>query len=296
MRWLLFALIGMGYVMPIYAQSFPGMSKIANWTLINTASDSLGNYNDIQLINASYAGANGVWSNGIYKGDDPNGCEITTPPITWTLQRWGISVEILPKSNILNTILVGGPLWRWMELFVNAQGKFSVDFNDDPNLRITSPIAVDTTQWYRVAVTYVNGVGKLWINGQLADSVTVGTLAFHEDSSLVNYHGGRGSAYKGYMRRLTVYGATTPSSLGNQMATVPLHVWYDGDQDQLFISDLGSGRYFGVIRDLKGRVVRTFSWRNGALSLSLSDVPSGVYTLQLLGSHREQAVVRFLKR
>ena len=192
------------------AQNLSNFSLLANYTLINTKADKTGYSEDITLKNMPYHGNEGVYSNGIYQTDD--GCYFLTPNFTdWNYTKIAASIEFkVENQDFDGPVVIFGSSYKYFGAWIkdsNIQMIYNDAYSDTLN-------NVLTNTWHKLVLVYDNSIGKMYLDGKLLDSIEfiINNGGYDNQKEIVNYHGGNGYVYKGYLRNLKVYGEKSSSS------------------------------------------------------------------------------------
>ncbi len=208
LTWILLSMLS------VYSQDLSQFVPIVHYTLINTSADSLGNYDTIQLKNAPFQGLDGVYSNGIYPGNDTNGCTIRTPIIDgFDYSKFAFSLEF--KRDIgfnYKPVIVAGALWRFLGARIATKDSLiQLIYNGKHTNSISTP-TIESNKWYKLTIIYQDSTGYLYLGEDLVDSIQFVIKSKDYDKVFSNSHGGYGITFKGNWRNLIVYKAATTAT------------------------------------------------------------------------------------
>lgn len=210
------ALAGIG--MALLATLVPAGSLAAQlqpqavYPLLNDLLDATNTYGPVMLTGTPppSAPANGVCHNGIYFYS--NGQDIRTPLIgSMDTNDFQIDLEfqIAALPNNMAPVLMGGNGWRWLGIYVQANGTVGLKYN---NSNLTwSTTTLTTGVWYLGSVRFEAGTVELWINGHMVHTLAVGPLNTNNGANinLTTNDFSNGLAHNGCIRNLAVYNDTT---------------------------------------------------------------------------------------
>jgi len=270
------------------AQDLSGLILKADYSLINTAEDATGLQDSMTLVNAPYAGAQGVYSNGNYLNSDPDSCVVWTPFLATLFDTvFAIQLEFqpLPPDGVFRPVVVAGDSWRYL-ILATIGGKFRVSVNDLSNYRdLESPLPV-SGQWYTATIIHdqLAERSEFYLDGERVATLDGALNRTMSDGRLSNTHFGAGKAFKGYWRNLKFYGSDPLSAM--TFAEGPGTSWSvcpnpTGSLVRIMAPPEGSSRWALFATD--GHWVSSGSMEGGDLSIDLAAVPPGIYTLVLQG-------------
>ena len=139
----------------------------------------------------------------------------------WSISVWANADEDMNKfASILSTTAKNSEAG----IEDGWDNGFQIDVNDDRELRwffsktgndpnqLNSRVAITLGEWYHIAVTYDNGVGRLYVNGVERKNATGLDLGFNRLKVGVNRFGQEN--WKGFIDDLKVFGRTlTPAEV-----------------------------------------------------------------------------------
>ena len=197
-----------------------------HYTLIETTADSLGQAGDIELINAPYQGAAGIFCYGGYINDVPgadyDSSLVVTPNIEFlAAQEFAVSIEFKLDTldHTIHSILVLGNGWRFLGLgilynSILGHHEFFPYMNNAFGNSI--PIVIpEKNIWYKL-ILYHNrdeAITKFFLNGELIDSLAGSILHGDNDFKISNTNFGNGTAHRGFLRQLRVYSSEISTTL-----------------------------------------------------------------------------------
>jgi len=246
---------------------------LASYPLTADGVDVTGNNTDMSISVAPFQNG-GIYSNGIYYGNDPdNGSHIQSPQIAdFDFDNLTVKVDFLLEEHteFSMPIIMVGSSWRWLSAWM-VEDKIALRVNNG-SIQETSDVVVDLNQWHAVSVSYNKAEGKamLYLNYELVLTLEVDELTHGENARVVNSDGGIGNTYKGYWRNLEVYNSSIVASVDNQiMEDIEVNTF--GDQLQVNIPFENNGISLQMF-DLSGRNIGEYKLSQGTNSFS---VPQG---------------------
>jgi len=177
---------------------------IAHYTFNQTAADLTGNYGDASIYNAPYEDG-GVYLNGLYLGNNPEGSLIETAFLTGLdFNSFTVSVEfrIAEIPSEWHSVLYGGPSWRWIGASLSSSGHLWMTYNGTD--RPQSTVTVTPGEWHTLALSYDGTTGSMFLDGVELDRHDF-VMVHQDDRRFTSDHPGRGVAFLGHLRNLIVY-------------------------------------------------------------------------------------------
>ena len=192
-------------------QDLSDRQVLAHYSLINTYSDNTGLNSDLTVLNATFSGEEGTFSNGRYHGNDTTGTQIETPNITeLNLHDLAISIEFKLTEDLMDrkAIFIGGRDWRWLGVALSPDAELRFIGN---SASFSTGIFINTNQWYQLVLTYdhKDSLALLYLNDSVVYHASLDLMTDPNDKSVTNYHGGDGYSFLGLMRNLIIYGPKT---------------------------------------------------------------------------------------
>lgn len=262
------------------------MFPFASYTLINTDQDELGMQDPIQLINAPFAGEDGVYCNGLF-GNQFAGY-IRTPYLSALYDSlFAVSLEFKPEgiNTGRRTILSLGYASHYFDFEMVGDSSFQIVYNDDHVIQVTG-IAPEAGQWYSLKIFHQknNGLNRIYLGDQLIGQFVANFIRPPGDGIIASYNISTASAFRGYWRNLKIYGSErltgiyTESPLTEDVKLYPnpasSHLYVDAKEiraNSFSIHDMCGVKY------LSGDLTST---QDG---LDVQALAPGVYVLQLYG-------------
>ncbi len=250
----------------MHAQS----SLLANYPLTKNGIDTSGQNDPMLLKNIVFENG-GVYSNGIYSGNDTTGSQIRTPPFTtFDYNNFTVLLDFKIDSYPENSepIVIGGYLWRWIGAYID-NGKIAFMANDFSTYDV-SEISVPLNQWNSIRFSYNKEVGEcyFYFNNNLVSSYPITEFNSGDDPRFVNEHGGSGKTFKGYWRNLVFYNSSSIDGIpeSNTLNTISINV--NSNILNIDVPIQTNGVSLTIV-DLQGRVVNTAKLKTGLNTIYL---------------------------
>lgn len=236
---------------------------LASYPLTADGVDMTGNNSEMSISEAPFQNG-GIYSNGIYYGNDPAGSHIQSPQIAdFDFDNLTVKVDFFLEEHpeFSMPIIMCGTSWRWMSAWM-FEDKIALKVNNG-SIQETSEVVVDLNQWHTVSVSYNKAEGKamLYLNYELVLTLEVAELTHGENARVVNSDGGIGNTYKGYWRNLDIYNSSVVASVDNKImesidikslgGQVQINIPFDNNGIDLQMIDL-SGRNIGEYKLSQG--------------------------------------------
>ena len=208
-----------------FAQSLSAHQLIANYPFINDANDATSNHSAATISNTTYA-QGGIYSNGIYVGNNPTGSLIKTPQISdFEIANFIIKLDFKAEA-VGHPILVCGDSWRWLSAYTNASDstlELRVSKIDGFDKLIYTSFKVLPAVWYSLGIAFDSTAKTLSVyidNNQIAMETLNTTIQHQDDFDFGNENSGAGTTFKGYWRNLQLYKTSTTNFV--QLVKAPL--------------------------------------------------------------------------
>jgi len=267
-------------------------SLMANYPLTENGEDVSGQNETMLLKNILFENG-GIYSNGIYAGDDTTGSQILTPPFpTFDYNNFTVlldfKIDFLPENR--QAIIIGGLLWRWIGAYID-NGNIAFMANDFTIYDI-SDIKVPVNQWNTLRFSYDINIGNcyFYFNNVLVSTYSINEFNSGDDPRFGNAHTGQGDTFKGYWRNLIFHNAASPD--GIPLTSSFKNITVSIQNNNLFI-DLPSNlkKVNITITDMQGRIVKTAELNSGTNTISLSSTPK-MYLVILHSSTGKKLVTK----
>jgi hypothetical protein len=194
------------------------LQVLARYPLQTDLLDATAQYGPITLGGATPPAPpnQGVCVNGIYLNNS-GGQDVRTPAmaaLNTTDFQFEVEFQITALPAVRAPVLMGGNGWRWLGLYVQANGIVGLKYNN--SLFTWSSTTVAAGVWYHATVKFEAGVVQLYLNGGMVHQATLGTLNDGNNKNFTTNDFSTGSSFFGCIRNLTIANDTT---LGAAMAT-----------------------------------------------------------------------------
>lgn len=292
-------------LLPLFssAQDLSNFDTVAHYSLINTSVDLLGMQDTIELVNAPYAGVDGVYSNGNYIGGDPDSCYVHTPAMT-ALYEESFAVQVEFKLESLNSgsrfpIIICGEGWRYLGFELGSDNDWLIVFN---NLSYQVPDLIpEAGKWYTLTLIHNSTAGKTfyYLDGMKIAERDGPLVRPSDDGNISNTNGGSGKTYKGYWRNMKVFESGQPFSAVSEAAfDTSLNLYPNpttwGLQMETSAQDATEGHLIKVYTtDGKLQLSQRLDGNGGKL-LFPATMQAGVYVILVQGQHGQVAHRRVL--
>jgi len=266
---------------------------LAEYPLTEDGVDITGYNNEMNISEAPFQNG-GIYSNGIYAGNDENGSSISTPQIVgFNFDDLTIKVEFLIEEYPEHTmpIIMAGSSWRWLSAWMN-EDKIALKVNNGSIYEI-SDVVVSLDQWHSVTISYnkVEGKARLHLNDGLILTVDVEEITNGENARITNYDGGSAKTYKGYWRNMEIHNTAVVANIEDNLMEdinielyankVQINIPYENNAVRLQMFDL-SGRNIGEHNLIQGSNSLAIPKGNSIIMFVLTD-QKGNRSVQKLG-------------
>lgn len=236
---------------------------LANYPLISDGVDVTGNNTEISIKKAPFQNG-GIYSNGVYYGNDTTGSHIQSPQIVdFNFDDFTTNVDFLIEEHpeFDKPIIMMGTSWRWMSAWMSGD-KIALKVNNGSFYEV-SDVVVNLNEWYSVTISYnkADGEARLHLDGVLILTIEVAELIHGDNSRVVNSDGGIGNTYKGYWRNLEVHNTSSVASVDDKIMEnivvkpfgkrVQVSVPFENNGISMQMFDL-SGRNIGEYKLIQG--------------------------------------------
>jgi hypothetical protein len=139
---------------------------VARYALDRDLTDATRYHAPLQAAHALLQPGKGLFCSGLYVLDDPDGCDVHTPPMDeWDVSSFTISAQFLvPKRwPFPNPVFVAGRSRRWLGYELQPDGGIQLLFNNSQRVdcRLTYRIGV----WHEATLTYDGSSLALYLDG-----------------------------------------------------------------------------------------------------------------------------------
>lgn len=273
----------------ITAQDLSSFYTLAHYSMILTAADQQGHYEDIELLNSPYADTNGVYCNGLYiNGFNPDGSLVHTPSIralydTAFAVRMEFKIDSLPTT--IAPVFICGDNWRYLGMMVRWDGLMMYNFNGASYTVMGTDVSAN--KWHTATAVYDNrnSMAQFWLDGQLIATHT-GTLERPDnDDRVSNTDFGNGFTFLGNLRNLKVYSSEEfLSSTKSQLMEAPGLLFPNPAHNQLSIANAQFTQW--TIYSFNGSI-RSKGKSSAVEPINVSNLVPGSYLLVLLNDQNE---------
>lgn len=268
MRRNLLLIISLFLGIAIYAQD----SLIAYYPLLTDGNDITGNGNELMLTNAVFQN-DGVYSNGIYYGNNNSGTEILCPKVAgFDFDDFTVSLEFMIEEypGFRTPIIIAGNSWRWMGTYIE-DNKLAFMANDG-SVYEKSGVAVAKNHWYKLTFNYNKNEAKarFYLNGDLVFAKEQLTLNHNDDGIFANQHAGSGETFKGYWKNLEIFNRShlTGTKTNNEFDNIRAFINSSG----LIINDNSNLRGLKVkLYDILGKELYNLKIDKGTNTIKIPD-------------------------
>jgi hypothetical protein len=195
----------------IYAQDINDLNLLARYTLIETAEDETGNYDDMTLNNCSFHAEDGIYCNGLSNSDTLHSFASTPRIDGIDFSLFAVTLQFrLDALDITNPIILAGGLWRWLGAEV-IQDKIAMIYN---STRLMSDHSLEMNRWYNLTIRYsaVDSTARLYLDDEMILSNRYAIVTAANDKEIMAYNGSNGKSFRGFMRNLNVFGPMTSAT------------------------------------------------------------------------------------
>jgi len=265
-------------------------SPMARYPLTVNGIDTTGQNDDMELLNATFENG-GVYSNGIYYGNDTMGTVLVTPPFT-NFNYTDFSVYLsfymneYPDSRM--PVLIGGRMWRWIGVYADTNTIWFMA--NDGSLYENTNQTIPLNQWNTLRISY-NGLTKkcyLYLNSNEIGEYDIETFNTGDDPRFINSHDGQGLTFKGYWRDLIFYNSSDPTGINKINVLSDIQITTSGNRLTIQIPMQITGMLMKII-DLQGRYIKDYQLTPGTNSITI-DKPKSGYLLVFSDQSGNQVV------
>lgn len=254
--------------------------------------DTTGKNEDAYLKNVDFSNG-GVYSNGIYNGDDTTGSVIQTSSINnFNFDDFTVLLDFFVEEypDFDKPIIIGGPSWRWLGVYMDENGMLTLMANDKAIFVNTGKSAVLNT-WNTLGVSYKKSTGnlRLYLNYMLIAEENVTELTHNNDGKFVNDHRGEGQTFKGYWRNFKTYNSSVVASIGISNELKGIDVLVVGDQLKVLIPENEKNIEMHII-NMSGKKLSSTVLTSGTNIVNISKIKSGSYLLLFVNRSGQRAV------
>ncbi|NOX85803.1 MAG: LamG domain-containing protein [Chlorobi bacterium] len=254
--------------------------------------DTTGNNEDAYLKNVTFSNG-GVYSNGIYNGNDTTGSVIQTPSINnFNFDDFTVLLDFYVEEypDFDKPIIIGGPSWRWLGAYMDENGILTLMANDKA-VFIKSEKSAALNTWNTLALSYEKNTGqlRLYLNSILIADGNVQELTHNNDGKFVNDHRGEGQTFKGYWRNLKIYNSSVVAGIDKNNELKGIQVLRVRGQLKILIPENEKSVEMQVV-DMNGNKLSSNVLTSGKNLVNISEIRTGSYLLLFVNRSGQQAV------
>ncbi len=243
---------------------------LAEYPLLSDGVDISGNNTEMTISKAPFQDG-GIFSNGIYYGNDTTGSHIQSPQIVgFNFDDLTVKVDFLLEEypEYSKPIILLGSSWRWMSIWMD-EDKIALKVNNGSFYEI-SDVVISLNQWHTASVSYNKSEAKasLYVDDNLVLSIEVEELNHHEDGRLGNSDGGIGNTYLGYWKSLRIYDGSIVSKVEEKLIE-NIRIQQSGHQVQIDVPFENAGTMLHMF-DLSGRSIGDYTLKTGTNTFDVS--------------------------
>ncbi len=267
-------------------------SLMASYPLTENGNDTTGQNDPMQLRNVVFENG-GVYSNGIYYGNDTTGSEILTPPFpVFNYTNFTVQLDFYIDTYTYSRepIIIGGLLWRWIGAYIDEQ-KLAFMANDFSIYDVTE-VTVPDKQWNNLRFSYnqETGICYFYLNHVLVSTYEISEFNSGDDPRFGNSHTGAGQTFYGYWRNLMFFNAASPDGV-QEISSLKEIIIRSSDNQLLIIVPQSENGVVLTISDLQSRIIKTTKLSAGSNTIGLS-LNTGIYITSFTNPKGE----RFVKK
>ncbi len=249
---------------------------MARYPLTINGADTTGQNDDMELTNAIFENG-GVYSNGIYYGNDTNGTVLVTPPFaSFNYDDFTVYLTFYmnqyPGSRM--PVLIGGRLWRWIGVYADTSNVWFMA--NDGSIYQNTNHTIPLNQWNTLRISYNGAMDKcyLYLNSNLIGEYDIESFNTGDDPRFINSHEGQGLTFKGYWRDLVFYNSSEPTGIDNINTLSTILASAGGNLLTIQVPQQASVITMKVI-DLQGRYINSYRLKQGNNSIITNNPGSG---------------------
>lgn len=280
-------------IAPSYAQ-VTQLKEQVHYSLIESLSDSLGNVDDMERINAPFRGDEGIYAYGgyVFSNITPyDSSLIQTLNIPFlAADEFAVSVEF--KLDTLDgwnhPILIQGSSYRHLGFgyqynAVLASPEFYTFFNAASfEQKIT--VVPEKDKWYHLLYYHNRTQQKtiIYLDGLKVDSLQGAVEDNGSDYRISNTHFGNGLAYRGFMRHLRIFSSEISNSL-RDLASLSLM--------QIYPNPVGAHQPLQILTDFTHAATLECYSMSGQ-RMHATKVPPGSQKVELPPIHQDNYIIK----
>lgn len=285
-----------------FAQSLSAHQLIANYPFVSDANDATNNHSAATISNTTYA-QGGIYSNGIYIGNNPAGSVIKTPQISdFEIANFIMKLDF-KAEEVGYPILVCGDSWRWLSAYTNASDstlELRVSKVDGFDQVVYTSFKVLPSVWYNLGVTFDSTAKTLGVyvdNNQIAMETLNANIQHQDDFDFGNENGGAGTTFKGYWRNLQLYKTSTTNFVQVKEASLNAKIFPNPIENQARLTvDSRFSTLYASLYSTDGRLLEQKRVENGLLDWNLEGYTPGIYYLHLVADDKKGGeVIQLIK-
>lgn len=269
----------------VSGQDLSHLILAAHYSLINTAGDSLGLQIPIELINTTFSGMDGVYSNGIYYSDSIDVGSLIQTPFLAALFDSTFAFQTEFKMEKLDLpVLVCGSGYRYLGIGSQIDSTLYLLFNNGIHGSIPG-VKVVQNQWYVVTIIHhtLTSLTEVYLDGVKVFEWNSAIMRVMSDGNISNTNFGQGRTFKGYLRNLKVYGSEVRTAIHNLHSQISeLKPFPIPATTSLNFECTTNDASYWQLKDMNGALLKSGSALQGINKINIGDLKPGMYILSLL--------------
>ena len=209
MRRLLILLLAASLALSAAAAQEPQL--VAHYPLTTDLNDVTQKNSPLTAANAPLVPGKGLFCNGIYTRNAPDGCDVSTPNLTsLDLSALSISAQFLvPKSRGLSNPVFVADAGRWLSFELRQAGGIVLRYNNSQEVACSVKYRIGV--WHEAVITFDGETITLYLDGK-AGCRAKGPLRALEGRFVRLTNFGNATAFYGLVRDLKIYnGVVVPA-------------------------------------------------------------------------------------
>lgn len=212
---------------PAGAQSRPpaaqGSTPLVHYRLLDDLNDATGVHAPLQTTNAPIHQGRGIFCNGLYVLEGPNGCDVHTPMLNdLDVSAFTISVEFLALRGggaPFRPVFVAGRNRRWLFYRLEPGGVIQLGYNNSQFAACSVKYRIGF--WHEATITFDGRTATLYLDGAAGCRASV-SLNVDGDKVVMLTNFSDATTFHGMVRQLRIFnGVVVPPRRTAEADTFP---------------------------------------------------------------------------
>lgn len=295
LKTLLVPVVLLCLLVPINAQDLKHLFEIAHYRLRTGAEDVNGVLDSMELDNAPIVPFQGVYSNGIYPGTDPeNGANIRTPQVSSLYDdEFAIVLEftISAIDGETRPIVILGQNDQYLGFEVRSDDTYAIIYNKTHRLAVPGLTPDLAIHELTIIHNQLTSHTEFYLGSTLIGELNVPLEREKDDGRITNANAALSRSFLGYWSNLFIYGSEDITAIRDHILEKAIRLTPNPANEFLLINAEDRRIKTWMILNASGQHVSKGNYQRD-MQIDIRDLAPGMYFLQLLDEEGRNMVTR----